>query len=124
MSPTMEMEFFSPYPRNGPNFNQDFEVYDSSPADSMFDLAVPNSKSSHGQSTPDSPHITSDSETSGSSSENSTPARSHPLYNVGPADDGYYYCPFMTEGCGHEPKQLKCEYEYVSTTSTASLTAF
>jgi hypothetical protein len=56
------------------------------------------------------PH--SDEENSGSSSHGDIPPRSHPLYNVLPADDGYYHCPYAgTEHCGHEPKQLKCEYE-------------
>jgi hypothetical protein len=42
------------------------------------------------------------------------PPRSHQLYHVLPAEDGYYYCPYAaTENCGHEPKQLKCEYELV-----------
>ncbi|QDS75976.1 hypothetical protein FKW77_004151 [Venturia effusa] len=51
---------------------------------------------------------------SGSSSHDDVPPRSHPLYNVVPSDDGYYHCPFAaSENCGHEPKQLKCEYEYV-----------
>jgi hypothetical protein len=46
-------------------------------------------------------------------SGDSTP-RSHQLYHVHPSEDGYYHCPFAaTENCGHEPKQLKCEYEYV-----------
>jgi hypothetical protein len=40
--------------------------------------------------------------------------RSHQLYHVLPSEDGYYHCPFTaTENCGHEPKQLKCEYECV-----------
>jgi hypothetical protein len=38
--------------------------------------------------------------------------RSHLLYRVLPSDDGYYHCPFAaTENCGHEPKQMKSEYE-------------
>lgn len=61
-----------------------------------------------------SPPPGSDEDNSGSSSHGDVPPRSHPLYNVLPADDGYYHCPFVaTENCGHEPKQLKCEYEYV-----------
>ena len=63
---------------------------------------------------PESPNATSDGETSGSSTESSTPPRSHHLYNAGPTEDGLYHCPFAaTEDCGHEPKGLKCEYEYV-----------
>lgn len=61
-----------------------------------------------------SPPPGSDEDNSGSSSHGDVPPRSHPLYNVLPAEDGYYHCPFVaTENCGHEPKQLKCEYEYV-----------
>jgi hypothetical protein len=61
----------------------------------------------------------SDEDTSASSpsptqtdfSGDSTP-RSHPLYHAQPSEDGYYHCPFVaSENCGHEPKQLKCEYE-------------
>ncbi|KAF2418485.1 hypothetical protein EJ08DRAFT_52963 [Tothia fuscella] len=41
-----------------------------------------------------------------------TTPRSHSLYHVLPAEDGYYHCPYAaTENCGHEPKQLKCEYD-------------
>ncbi|RDI83261.1 hypothetical protein Vi05172_g6476 [Venturia inaequalis] len=59
-----------------------------------------------------SPPPGSDEDNSGSSSHGDVPPRSHPLYNVLPAEDGYYHCPFVaTENCGHEPKQLKCEYD-------------
>ncbi|TID18283.1 putative c2h2 finger domain protein [Venturia nashicola] len=59
-----------------------------------------------------SPAPGSDDGNSGSSSHGDAPPRSHPLYNVHPAEDGYYHCPFVaTENCGHEPKQLKCEYD-------------
>jgi hypothetical protein len=115
MSPTVDMtsDFFS-YPQNSHDFNQDFTMYDSSSIDDMFDFAVPDLESSVEQLRPDSPMM-SDGETSGSSNGSSAPARNHPLYNAAPADDGLYYCPFdQTEGCGHEPRQLKCEYEYVS----------
>ncbi|KAF2397925.1 hypothetical protein EJ06DRAFT_523794 [Trichodelitschia bisporula] len=38
--------------------------------------------------------------------------RSHPYYQAGPSSDGFYHCPFAAaEGCGHEPKVLKCEYD-------------
>jgi hypothetical protein len=71
-----------------------------------------NSLTSPELSTTGSPPPGSDEENSGSSSLGDVPPRSHPLYNVLPADDGYYHCPYVaSEDCGHEPKQLKCEYE-------------
>jgi len=71
-----------------------------------------NSLTSPELSTAGSPPPGSEEEHSGSSSHGDAPPRSHPLYTVLPADDGYYHCPFVgTENCGHEPKQLKCEYE-------------
>lgn len=71
-----------------------------------------NSLTSPELSTAGSPLPGSDEDNSGSSSLGDIPPRSHPLYNVLPAEDGYYHCPFVvSENCGHEPKQLKCEYE-------------
>ena len=41
-------------------------------------------------------------------------ARTHPLYSVGPREDGLYHCSFeRSESCGHKPTKLKCNYEYV-----------
>ncbi|KAL8697991.1 MAG: hypothetical protein Q9224_002060 [Gallowayella concinna] len=44
--------------------------------------------------------------------ETTTTAREHPLYQVGPKDDGLYHCPFAgAEDCSHKPEKLKCNYE-------------
>jgi len=92
MSPSMDVEFFPGYPQTGQEFTHDYFI--SEPP------------------VPESPNATSDGETSGSSTESSTPPRSHHLYNAGPTEDGLYHCPFAaTEDCGHEPKGLKCEYD-------------
>lgn len=43
--------------------------------------------------------------------ETMTP-REHPLYHVGPGDDGLYHCPFAgSEDCTHKAEKLKCNYE-------------
>lgn len=42
-------------------------------------------------------------------------ARSHPLYQAQPDDNGKYHCPNEGKaGCNHKPTPLKCNYEYVS----------
>lgn len=47
-----------------------------------------------------------------SSEGETTTAREHPLYHVGPRDDGLYHCPFAgDEDCTHKPEKLKCNYE-------------
>ena len=47
-----------------------------------------------------------------SSEGEATTAREHPLYQVGPSDDGLYHCPFAgKEDCSHKPEKLKCNYE-------------
>lgn len=47
-----------------------------------------------------------------SDGESTTTAREHPLYQVGPKEDGLYYCPFAgSEDCSHKPEKLKCNYE-------------
>ena len=39
-------------------------------------------------------------------------ARSHPLYQAQPKEDGLYHCPFEgEEGCNHKPENLKCNYQ-------------
>ncbi|KAL8657173.1 MAG: hypothetical protein Q9226_002181 [Calogaya cf. arnoldii] len=44
--------------------------------------------------------------------ETSTTAREHPLYQVGPKEDGLYHCPFAgAEDCSHKPEKLKCNYD-------------
>lgn len=44
--------------------------------------------------------------------ETTTTAREHPLYHVGPKEDGLYHCPFAgSEECSHKPEKLKCNYE-------------
>ncbi|KAL8815718.1 MAG: hypothetical protein Q9223_005171 [Gallowayella weberi] len=44
--------------------------------------------------------------------ETTTTAREHPLYQVGPKDDGLYHCPFAgAEDCSHKPEKLKCNYD-------------
>lgn len=44
--------------------------------------------------------------------ETTTTAREHPLYQVGPKEDGLYHCPFAgSEDCSHKPEKLKCNYE-------------
>lgn len=44
--------------------------------------------------------------------EATTTAREHPLYQVGPKEDGLYHCPFAgAEDCTHKPEKLKCNYE-------------
>ncbi|KAI4192119.1 MAG: hypothetical protein LQ346_004465 [Caloplaca aetnensis] len=44
--------------------------------------------------------------------ETTTTAREHPLYQVGPKEDGLYHCPFSgSEDCSHKPEKLKCNYE-------------
>ncbi|KAL9013742.1 MAG: hypothetical protein Q9173_001586 [Seirophora scorigena] len=44
--------------------------------------------------------------------EATTTAREHPLYQVGPKEDGLYHCPFAgSEDCSHKPEKLKCNYE-------------
>lgn len=116
MSPSMDMEFFTSYPQTGQDFTQEYLVYDQV---SQISVVRAMTGSDHQNSAepamPESPNATSDGETTGSSNESSIPPRSHHLYNAGPADDGLYHCPFAaTEDCGHEPKMLKCEYEYVS----------
>ena len=41
-----------------------------------------------------------------------TTAREHRYYQVGPGVDGLYHCPYAaTEGCTHKPEKLKCNYE-------------
>lgn len=112
MSPTMDMEFFPTYPQSGHDFNQDYLMYDSPSADTLFESTAPDIYSSMDQADPESPNASSDAETSGSSNGSIIPPRSHPLYNASPQDDGLYHCPYAaTEDCGHEPKMLKCEYE-------------
>ncbi|MCJ1469941.1 hypothetical protein MMC07_008585 [Pseudocyphellaria aurata] len=47
-----------------------------------------------------------------SSEGETTTAREHPLYHVGPRDDGLYHCPFAgDEDCTNKPEKLKCNYE-------------
>lgn len=47
-----------------------------------------------------------------SSEGETTTAREHPLYHVGPRDDGLYHCPYAgDEDCTHKPEKLKCNYE-------------
>ena len=47
-----------------------------------------------------------------SSEGEATTAREHPLYQVGPSDDGLYHCPFAgKEDCSHKAEKLKCNYE-------------
>ncbi|KAI4201434.1 MAG: hypothetical protein LQ350_003193 [Teloschistes chrysophthalmus] len=47
-----------------------------------------------------------------SDGETNTTAREHPLYQVGPKEDGLYHCPFAgAEDCTHKPEKLKCNYE-------------
>lgn len=47
-----------------------------------------------------------------SSEGETTTAREHPLYHVGPRDDGLYHCPFAgEEDCTHKPEKLKCNYD-------------
>ncbi len=47
-----------------------------------------------------------------SSEGEASTAREHPLYQVGPSDDGLYHCPFAgKEDCSHKPEKLKCNYE-------------
>ena len=44
--------------------------------------------------------------------ETTTTAREHPLYQIGPKEDGLYHCPFAgSEDCSHKPEKLKCNYE-------------
>ncbi|KAL8896288.1 MAG: hypothetical protein Q9192_003170 [Flavoplaca navasiana] len=44
--------------------------------------------------------------------ETTTTAREHPLYQVGPKEDGLYHCPFAgAEDCSHKPEKLKCNYD-------------
>ncbi|KIW00244.1 hypothetical protein, variant [Verruconis gallopava] len=91
------------------SYSQDLEMesFPYSAHDTEFNVDL----SSHiGQTYPDSPSA-SDVDNTGYSSEASTPARNHPLYNARPSEDGLYHCPFANEGCSHEPKQLKCEYD-------------
>lgn len=108
ISPSMDVEFFPQYAHAENNFHQNFAVYGFALCHQRCGFMVSNCAHRH---EPMLDSASSDGETSGTS-ESSTPARSHPLYNAAPADDGLYYCPFAeTEGCGHEPKQLKCEYE-------------
>ena len=38
-------------------------------------------------------------------------ARSDPLYQHGPKEDGLYHCPFEGQGCNHKPENLKCNYQ-------------
>ncbi|KAL8694788.1 MAG: hypothetical protein Q9218_000634 [Villophora microphyllina] len=47
-----------------------------------------------------------------SDGDTNTTAREHPLYQVGPKEDGLYHCPFAgTDDCTHKPEKLKCNYE-------------
>ncbi|KAL8872069.1 MAG: hypothetical protein Q9174_002238 [Haloplaca sp. 1 TL-2023] len=47
-----------------------------------------------------------------SDNENTTTAREHPLYRVGPKEDGLYHCPFAgSQDCTHKAEKLKCNYE-------------
>ncbi|KAL8709562.1 MAG: hypothetical protein Q9220_005654 [cf. Caloplaca sp. 1 TL-2023] len=47
-----------------------------------------------------------------SDAETNTNAREHPLYQVGPKEDGLYHCPFAgSEECSHKPEKLKCNYD-------------
>lgn len=42
----------------------------------------------------------------------SSNAREHQYYSIGPKDDGLYHCPFGIDGdCQHKPEKLKCNYE-------------
>jgi hypothetical protein len=114
ISPAMDvnMDFFPTYPQNGQDFSQDFFMYAHLPANACMIDAASNNDHSTEQVAPESPEATSDGETSRSSIDSANPPRSHPLYNVGPHDDGLFHCPFAaTEDCGHEPKMLKCEYD-------------
>ena len=39
-------------------------------------------------------------------------ARQDKLYHIAPGEDGLFHCPFaQTDGCTHEPEELKCNYE-------------
>jgi hypothetical protein len=39
-------------------------------------------------------------------------ARTHPLYNAKPKEDGNFHCPFEgQQGCSHKPTDLKCNHE-------------
>lgn len=112
MSPSMGVPDFSYYPTPGQEYCQDFAAYELSKTDDVLVLAASDTSSSTEPSIPASPNAHSDNETSSSSTDSTPPARNHPLYNTMPHDDGLYYCPFAeTDQCGHEPKQLKCEYE-------------
>lgn len=45
-------------------------------------------------------------------------------YNVTPQADGLYHCPWendLNSNCQHEPKKLKCHYEYASIIFNSSL---
>lgn len=47
-----------------------------------------------------------------SSEGETTTAREHPYYHVGPGKDNLYHCPFAgDEDCNHKPEKLKCNYE-------------
>ena len=39
-------------------------------------------------------------------------ARTHPLYNAKPKEDGNFHCPFEGQpGCNHKPTDLKCNHD-------------
>lgn len=47
-----------------------------------------------------------------SSEGETTTAREHQFYQVGPGVDGLYHCPYAADdGCTHKPEKLKCNYE-------------
>jgi hypothetical protein len=114
MSPTSATggQFFSTHDTYPFETNDLFDFNAGYISSTCHQILSSNSLNSPELSSASSPPPGSDEENSGSSSLGDVPPRSHPLYNVLPAEDGYYHCPyFTTENCGHEPKQLKCEYE-------------
>jgi hypothetical protein len=115
MSPTtIDMEFFPSFPQTNADIAQDYLMYVSYEGTESHRDKASDTCHSMEQAGPESPNASSDEETTGSSTESIIPPRSDPLYNAAPHADGLYHCPFLaTEDCGHEPKMLKCEYEYV-----------
>jgi hypothetical protein len=53
-----------------------------------------------------------DPETDRIQEEHKKVARTHPLYNAKPKEDGNFHCPFEGQpGCSHKPTDLKCNHE-------------
>lgn len=53
-----------------------------------------------------------DPETNRIQEEHKKVARTHPLYNAKPKEDGNFHCPFEGQSnCNHKPTDLKCNHE-------------